>query len=101
MALSFYLTLFVAGGSDSISRAFEISGNAMIWGGRIALLTLPPIAYAVTFRICLALQGNDREVLDHGVETGIIHRLPSGEFIEVRRPPLLHDQRTREPQLTD
>ena len=101
MALTFYLTLFVAGGSDSISRAFDISGNAMIWGGRIALLTLPPIVYAVTFRICLALQGNDREVLEHGVETGIIHRLPSGEFIEVRRP-LDGDQRsTRQPQLTD
>ena len=104
MALTFYLTLFVAGGSDSISRAFDISGNAMIWGGRIALLTLPPIAYAVTFRICLALRGNDRDERDHGVETGIIYRLPSGEFIEVRRPldPLdEHRHSTREPQLTD
>ena len=92
MALTFYLTLFVAGASDSISRTFDISGNAMIWGGRIALLILPPIAYALTFRICLDLQFHDRDVLDHGAETGIIHRLPSGAFIEVRRPLVSPDE---------
>jgi ubiquinol-cytochrome c reductase cytochrome b subunit len=29
---------------------------------------------------------HDREVLSHGIETGIIKRLPSGEFIEVHQP---------------
>lgn len=32
------------------------------------------------------LQRHDREVLDHGIETGIIRRLPHGEFIEVHQP---------------
>jgi len=47
---------------------------------------LPPIANVVTYRICLGLQMHDREVLEHGIETGVIRRLPHGEFIEVHQP---------------
>jgi ubiquinol-cytochrome c reductase cytochrome b subunit len=86
MALTFYVVLFLSGGNDLIAHAFDISLNAMTWGGRIALLILPPIAYAVTYRICLGLQRHDREVLEHGLETGIIKVLPSGEFIEIHQP---------------
>jgi ubiquinol-cytochrome c reductase cytochrome b subunit len=86
MAITFYLVLFLSGGNDLIAKAFDISLNAMTWGGRIALLTLPPIAYAVAYRVCLGLQRHDREVLEHGVETGVIKMLPSGEFIEVHQP---------------
>ena len=86
MWLSYVAVLFVSAGNDTIARAFDISLNAMIWGGRIALLTLPPVAYAVTYRLCLGLQAHDREVLEHGIETGIIRMLPSGEFIEVHQP---------------
>ena len=50
------------------------------------MLIVPPIAYWVTYRICLGLQRSDRAVLEHGVETGIIKRLPHGEFIEVHQP---------------
>ncbi len=86
MAISFVLVLFLSGGNDLIAKIFSISLNAMTWGGRIAVLVLPPIAYMVTYRICLGLQKHDREVLEHGIETGIIKRLPSGEFIEVHQP---------------
>jgi ubiquinol-cytochrome c reductase cytochrome b subunit len=86
MALTFYMVLFLSGGNDLIAHAFDISLNAMTWGGRIALLILPPIGYALTYRICLGLQRHDREVLEHGVETGIIQVLPSGEFIEIHQP---------------
>lgn len=55
------------------------------WISGIALLLLPPLAYCLTYRICLGLQRHDREVLDHGIETGIIRRLPHGEFIEVHQ----------------
>jgi len=85
MALTFYLVLFLSGANDHIARAFDVSLNAMTWGGRIALLTLPPIAYLVTYRICLGLQRHDREVLEHGIETGVVVMLPSGEFIEVHQ----------------
>ena len=40
----------------------------------------------ITYRICLGLQQHDREVLEHGIETGVIRRLPHGEFIEVHQP---------------
>ena len=86
MGLTFYLWLMVAGGNDVIADKFDISLNAMTWVGRIGVIILPPIAYAVTYRICLGLQQHDREVLDHGIETGVIRRLPSGEFIEVHQP---------------
>jgi ubiquinol-cytochrome c reductase cytochrome b subunit len=86
MALTFYLVLFLSGGNDIIAKAFDISLNAMTWGGRVALITLPPIAYVIAYRICLGLQRHDREVLEHGIETGIIKQLPHGEFIEVHQP---------------
>jgi len=86
MAITFYMVLFLSGGNDLIAKAFDISLNAMTWGGRIALLTLPPIGYLVAYRICLGLQRHDREVLEHGVETGVIKMLPTGEFIEVHQP---------------
>jgi ubiquinol-cytochrome c reductase cytochrome b subunit len=86
MALTFYVVLFLSGANDIIAHAFDISLNAMTWGGRIALITLPPIAYLVAYRVCLGLQRHDREVLEHGVETGIIRQLPTGEFIEVHQP---------------
>jgi ubiquinol-cytochrome c reductase cytochrome b subunit len=86
MALTFYLWLMVAGGNDVIADKFDISLNAMTWIGRIGVIVLPPIAYAVTYRICLGLQQHDREVLEHGIETGVIRRLPHGEFIEVHQP---------------
>jgi len=86
MAITFYVWLVVASGNDIIANKFDISLNAMTWAGRIGLLLLPPLAYTVTYRLCLGLQRGDRAVLEHGIETGIIKRLPHGEFIEVHQP---------------
>ncbi|MFC7344104.1 cytochrome b [Saccharopolyspora griseoalba] len=86
MALTFFMILMISGVNDIIAFEFNISLNAMTWAGRIGLLVLPPIAYYFTYRLCLGLQRSDREVLEHGVETGIIKRLPHGEFIEVHQP---------------
>jgi ubiquinol-cytochrome c reductase cytochrome b subunit len=86
MAITFYGVLVISGGNDVVADKFNISLNAMTWGGRVGLLLLPPLAYYVTYRICLGLQQHDREVLAHGVETGIIKRLPDGRFIEVHQP---------------
>ncbi|HYN95265.1 MAG TPA: ubiquinol-cytochrome c reductase cytochrome b subunit [Pilimelia sp.] len=86
MAVAFYLVLTLSGGNDVISETFDISLNAMTWAGRIGMLLVPPLAYYVAYRICLGLQQHDREVLVHGVETGIIRRLPDGRFIEVHQP---------------
>jgi ubiquinol-cytochrome c reductase cytochrome b subunit len=86
MAITFYVILFASGANDLIAKAFDISLNAMTWGGRVAILVLPPLAYVLTYRVCLGLQRHDREVLEHGLETGIIKLLPNGEFIEVHQP---------------
>jgi ubiquinol-cytochrome c reductase cytochrome b subunit len=86
MAITFYFWLLLLGANDIFSAFFNISLNATTWAGRIGLLLLPPLAYYVTYRICIGLQRGDRAVLEHGVETGIIKRLPHGEFIEVHQP---------------
>ena len=86
MALAFYGLLTVSGMNDLIAYHFHISLNAMTWVGRIGLIIVPPVVYYVTYRLCLGLQRSDREVLEHGIETGVIKQLPSGGFIEVHQP---------------
>ncbi len=86
MAITYFMILLVMGANDIFAFKFDISLNATTWMGRIGMLVLPPLAYFLTYRICIGLQRSDREVLEHGVETGIIKRLPHGEFIEVHQP---------------
>jgi len=86
MGIAFYMVLVLSGVNDWIAYYFDISLNATTWAGRIGVLVVPPIAYWVTYRMCLGLQRSDRAVLEHGLETGIIKRLPHGEFIEVHQP---------------
>ncbi|SDZ52186.1 menaquinol-cytochrome c reductase cytochrome b subunit precursor [Saccharopolyspora shandongensis] len=86
MAITFFVVVLLSGVNDVIAFVFGLSLNMTTWAGRIGVLLAPPIAYYVTYRICLGLQRTDRDVLEHGVETGIIKRLPHGEFIEVHQP---------------
>jgi ubiquinol-cytochrome c reductase cytochrome b subunit len=86
MAFTFFIVATLSGGNDVIADKFQISLNAMTWAGRIGLVLLPPLAYWISVRICLGLQQHDREVLAHGVETGIIKRLPDGRFVEIHQP---------------
>ncbi|OZM71360.1 cytochrome b, partial [Amycolatopsis antarctica] len=86
MALAFFVVITLSSFNDIIALEFSISLNVMTWAGRIGVLLLPPLAYYITYRICIGLQRGDREVLEHGVETGIIKRLPHGEFIEIHQP---------------
>ncbi|MEX5717345.1 cytochrome bc1 complex cytochrome b subunit [Geodermatophilus maliterrae] len=86
VAIAFYVVLVLAGAGDVIADEFDISLNAMIWIGRIGCIVLPPIAYVTTYRICLGLQQHDREVLEHGIGTGVIRRRPDGALIELHQP---------------
>ncbi len=86
MAIAFYLVLTFSSFNDLIAFKFQISLNAMTWIGRIGMVVLPPIVYFVTYRWCVGLQRSDRAVLEHGIETGIIKRLPHGAYIEVHQP---------------
>jgi ubiquinol-cytochrome c reductase cytochrome b subunit len=86
MAISFYMVLTLAAMNDIIAFKFHISLNATTWIGRIGMVVLPPFIYFITYRWCIGLQRSDRGVLEHGVETGIIKRLPHGAYIELHQP---------------
>ncbi|MDY3127844.1 MAG: cytochrome bc complex cytochrome b subunit [Corynebacterium sp.] len=86
MAITFFLLITISGGNDHIAHFFNVSLNAMTWVGRIGIIILPPIAYWVTYSICVGLQRSDREVLEHGIETGVIKQMPNGAFVEVHQP---------------
>ncbi|MFD0362003.1 cytochrome bc complex cytochrome b subunit [Nocardia sp. GCM10030253] len=86
MVIAFYVVLTLSCVNDILAYKFDISLNATTWIGRIGILIAPPIAYFIAYRICLGLQRADRAVLEHGVETGVIKRLPHGEYIEIHQP---------------
>ena len=86
MALSAVGVLVISGANDTIAKVFDISLNAMTIGGRMALLLLPPIVYVIAYRICLGLQLQTRDERQHGIETGTIVTLPTGEYLEIHRP---------------
>jgi len=86
MGIAFYFLVTLSGGNDLFAYHFGGSLNAMTWVGRIGLIVLPPLAYFVTYRICIGLQRSDREVLEHGIETGVIKMMPNGAFVEIHQP---------------
>ncbi|MEI6698006.1 MAG: cytochrome bc complex cytochrome b subunit [Mycobacterium sp.] len=86
MAIAFYMVLTFSAMNDIIAYTFHVSLNATTWIGRIGMLVLPPLVFFITYRWAVALQRSDRDVLAHGIETGIIKRLPHGAYIEVHQP---------------
>jgi len=84
--ISFYVLQLINGGNDLFALKLDISLNVMTWIGRIGTFVLPIVTYLVVYKICIGLQHADRGVLEHGVETGHLKRLPHGEFIEVHQP---------------
>jgi quinol---cytochrome-c reductase cytochrome b subunit len=86
MAIAFYMILTLAAMNDIIALKFHISLNATTWIGRVGMIVLPAIVYYITYRWCVGLQRSDRAVLEHGIETGIIKRLPHGAYIELHQP---------------
>ncbi|MEO3759079.1 cytochrome bc complex cytochrome b subunit [Mycobacterium sp. B14F4] len=86
MAIAFYMVLTLSAMNDIIALKFNISLNATTWIGRIGMVALPAIVYYIAYRWAIGLQRSDREVLEHGIETGIIKRLPHGAYIELHQP---------------
>ncbi|AZM78157.1 cytochrome bc complex cytochrome b subunit [Streptomyces sp. KPB2] len=81
-----YMIMLIGGGNDIVATHFHLSINAVTWFVRIGFFVGPVIAFVVTKRICLGLQRRDKDKVLHGRESGIIKRLPHGEFIEVHEP---------------
>lgn len=86
MAIAFYMVLTFSAMNDVIALKFHISLNATTWIGRIGMVVLPAIVYYIAYRWAIGLQRSDRAVLEHGIETGIIKRLPHGAYIELHQP---------------
>jgi ubiquinol-cytochrome c reductase cytochrome b subunit len=84
--ISEYILLLIAGGNDLFATHFHLSIDTITWACRIGFFVLPVIIFMVTKRWCLGLQRRDKEKVLHGRESGVIKRLPHGEFIEVHAP---------------
>ena len=83
MAITFTIVALINGGNDIIATHFSLTINQIMWATRISIFVLPPLAYVITKRICLALQRADRDLVLHGRETGRLVMLPHGEFVEI------------------
>jgi ubiquinol-cytochrome c reductase cytochrome b subunit len=84
--VSFYGVLWLEGSNDILAQHFSVPLYTITWIARVAVFVVPVLSYIITKRICLGLQRKDQHMLEHGLETGIIRQLPSGEFIEETRP---------------
>jgi ubiquinol-cytochrome c reductase cytochrome b subunit len=85
-AVTFYGVFWAEGANDLIATHLDISLYLTTEIARYAVFIAPVAAYILTKRICLGLQRRDQHLREHGVETGIIRQLPSGEYIEETRP---------------
>jgi ubiquinol-cytochrome c reductase cytochrome b subunit len=84
--MTFYGVLWLAASADIMAFVFSLTFESVITTLQITLIAGPFLAFFVTQRICLALQKKDRDLVEHGFETGRIVRLPGGEYIEVHEP---------------
>ncbi len=55
--ITFYVVLFLAGGSDLLATTFEVSLNRLTWAFRVLALAGPPAAGYVAWRVCRDLAG--------------------------------------------
>lgn len=84
--ISFYGVLWLEGSNDVLAYQLDVPLYTITRIAQVAIFVVPILTYIITKRICLGLQLKDQHLLEHGVETGIIRQLPTGEFIEVTRP---------------
>ncbi|MEO3823803.1 ubiquinol-cytochrome c reductase cytochrome b subunit [Actinomadura sp. B10D3] len=86
--VAWYGNLWAAGGNDVLAETFGIPLFVTTWIFRVGFFVAPLMAFAVTRRICLGLQRRDQQVLQEGVESGLIMLRPDGSYAERHvRPP--------------
>ncbi|KAB2976245.1 ubiquinol-cytochrome c reductase cytochrome b subunit [Streptomyces sp. SS1-1] len=84
--ISVYSVALVGAANDIIATRLHVSVDAVTWAVRIGLFVVPVLAFVVTKRVALGLQRRDRDLVLHGRESGVIKRLPHGEYVEVHAP---------------
>lgn len=90
--LVFYCSLWLAGSADIIATQFDLSFNRVIFVLQIATLIGPLLGFWVTRTSCRTLQQLERDRRLHGVESGVITRLPSGGYVEDHLQPSNQEQ---------
>ncbi|MFE6049340.1 cytochrome bc complex cytochrome b subunit [Kitasatospora sp. NPDC056446] len=84
--ISLYLVMLAGGGNDLFATHLHLSLNTITYAVRAGFFVVPVATFVITKRWCLGLQRRDREKVLHGRESGVIRRLPHGEFVEVHTP---------------
>ena len=84
--LVFYGTLWGAGSADLIATQFQVSFNAVIHVLQVVVLAGPGVGFLIAYGVCRTLQEVEQDRLAHGVESGLIVRLPSGGYVEKHQP---------------
>jgi ubiquinol-cytochrome c reductase cytochrome b subunit len=84
--ITFYGVLWAAAANDEIAYHLDLNLFAVTWFFRIAVLAGPPLAYAITQRICLGLTRQERDEARRGRRTGRILMSPVGGFSEITEP---------------
>ncbi|MDX6350774.1 MAG: ubiquinol-cytochrome c reductase cytochrome b subunit [Streptomyces sp.] len=84
--IALYLVLLAGGGNDLLATRLHLSMNVITWCVRVGIFVVPVAVFVVTKRIALGLQRRDRDKVLHGRETGVIKRLPHGEYVELHEP---------------
>ncbi|MEU9450088.1 ubiquinol-cytochrome c reductase cytochrome b subunit, partial [Streptomyces sp. NPDC048277] len=84
--IGFYLVALIGAANDIIATRFHLSVESVTWAVRIGLFVVPLAAFGVAKRWALGLQLRDRDKVLHGRETGVVKRLPHGEFVEMHEP---------------
>ena len=90
--LVFYCSLWLAGSADIIATQFDLSFNRVILMLQVETLIGPLLGFWVTRTSCRTLQQLERDRRLHGVESGVITRLPSGGYVEDHLQPSNQEQ---------
>ncbi|UAL30949.1 cytochrome bc complex cytochrome b subunit [Nocardioides rotundus] len=84
--MTLYGLLWMAGGNDILATQLNLNLNHITYFMRVAVFVLPVMAFIAVRRWCISLQRHDRDLLEHGYETGIIMRSPEGAYSERHLP---------------
>ncbi|PBC71867.1 hypothetical protein BX265_6480 [Streptomyces sp. TLI_235] len=78
--------LLAGGGNDLIATHLHLSLDSITYVVRLGCFVVPVLTFFAAKRWCLGLQRRDRDKVLHGRESGIVTRLPHGEYTESHTP---------------
>jgi ubiquinol-cytochrome c reductase cytochrome b subunit len=82
--------LFIASSTDVIANFFHISLQTVLWAMRVLVIISPLIAYPLTYKICLELQGIKRG--GKRKTPNVVTRSVEGEYIATPAPAYHADE---------